>query len=48
MKRDTTEYLNKIVVCPVCKKEVRQGEMMCGTSKPICKYCYKDGKGDGK
>ena len=44
MKRVTTEYLMRKVVCSVCGKERRQGEMMCGTSKPICKYCWSDKK----
>lgn len=42
----TREQLNMIVVCPVCKQLRRQGEMMCGTDKPICVHCYKK-KGGG-
>lgn len=42
MKKMTQEYLNRIVICPVCKQERRQGEMMCGTNKPICSHCYKE------
>lgn len=42
MKKVTTEYLNKIVVCLVCKQKRRQGEMMCGTNKPKCSHCYKE------
>lgn len=45
MKRVTNAYLNQIVVCPVCKEKHRQGEMMCGTSKPICKHCYERRQG---
>ena len=41
MIRMTREQLNMVVVCPVCKKERRQGEMMCGTNKPICKHCHR-------
>ena len=48
MKKMTNEQLNMIVVCPICKEKRKQGEMMCGTSKPICKYCYKEDKNDGK
>lgn len=40
MKKMTIEQLNMFVVCPVCKQKRKQGEMMCGTNKPICKYCY--------
>lgn len=47
MKKMTREQLNMVVVCPVCKREHRQGKMMCGTDKPICKYCY-GGLNNGK
>lgn len=40
MKKIKQEYLKMIVICPVCKQKVRYGEMMCGTGKPMCKYCY--------
>lgn len=40
MKKVDSEYLMQKVFCPVCGKERRQGEMMCGTNKPICKYCW--------
>lgn len=42
MKKVTQEYLDRIVICPVCKQKRRQGEMMCGTNKPICSHCYKE------
>ena len=42
MIRMTREQLFNIVVCPVCKQERKQGEMMRGTNKPICEHCYKD------
>lgn len=37
----TQKQLNMIVVCPVCNQKRRQGEMMLGVNKPICKYCHK-------
>lgn len=46
MKKMTKEHLNIIVICPVCKQKRRQGEMMCGTNKPICSHCYKEKGGD--
>ena len=39
--------INAVVVCPVCKQERRQGEMMLGVEKPICAYCYKKKGGEG-
>lgn len=41
MKWLSERQLNEIVICPVCKQKRRQGEMMCGTNKPICGHCYK-------
>ena len=34
--------MNKMVKCPVCKKERRQGEFMCGTTPRMCKYCWAE------
>lgn len=31
------EY-SKVVICPACKKEVKQGEMMFAMN--MCKHCY--------
>ena len=42
MKKVSAEYLLQKTICPVCRKERRQGEMMCGVSKPICKYCWTE------
>ena len=36
--------LTRIVLCPVCKEKRREGEMMCGTKKEICKYCHEKEK----
>lgn len=44
MKKVSAEYLMQKVICPACKKERRQGEMMCGTNKPICKHCWNGGE----
>ncbi len=41
MIRYKSEYLNEIVICPVCGQKRRRGEMMCGTNKQICSHCYK-------
>lgn len=40
MKKVSGKYLARKVICPCCKQERRQGDMMCGTEKPICKYCW--------
>ena len=50
MIKFTKEQLNIIVVCPVCKQNHRQGEMMRGTNKPICSQCYnkKGGEPDAR
>lgn len=42
MKKVNSDYLMQKVVCPVCNKERRQGDMMCGTKRIICKYCWKE------
>ena len=42
MKKVTSEYLLTRVICPRCGQTRRQGDMMCGTSKPICKYCWDE------
>lgn len=36
------KYLNKIVKCPCCKRNVRQGQMMC--SLPMCSDCFHERK----
>lgn len=41
MHKTSEEYLSEIVICPVCKNERKQGEMMCGVDKPICSQCYR-------
>ena len=41
MVKMTQQQLFNITVCPVCKEKRRQGEMMLGTDKPICEYCYR-------
>ena len=45
MRKYPAGYLDKIVVCPVCKEKRRQGEMMCGTNTPTCVHCYRKGGG---
>ena len=45
MKKMLDGYLSMIVICPVCKEKRRMGEMMCGTKKEICKYCYEKENG---
>ncbi len=37
MRKLTQEYLNRIVICPVCKQKYRQGEMI--HSIQMCKHC---------
>lgn len=34
---NTLKY-SKVVICPACKKEVKQGEMMLAMN--MCKHCY--------
>ena len=40
MRKLTQEYLDRIVVCTVCKHKRRQGEMI--HSIQMCKHCYKE------
>ena len=39
MKKISDRQLNQIVVCPCCKRKVRQGQMMCGL--PMCSDCFR-------
>lgn len=48
MNKKTTEQLNMIVVCSVCKQKRRQREMMCGTKKPICEHCFRQKEREGE
>ena len=43
MRKLTQEYLDRIVICPVCKQKCRQGEMI--HSIQMCKHCYKEKDG---
>lgn len=44
MRKLTQEYLDRIVICPVCKQKYRQGEMI--HSMQMCKHCYKKKGGE--
>ena len=46
MKR--TFDLNKIVICPICKKQVRIGDTMSGRYSGVCVWCYEKERGNRK
>jgi hypothetical protein len=39
MNKISDGQLNQIVVCPCCKRKVRQGQMMCRL--PMCAECFR-------
>ncbi len=39
MTRFSDEYLNSIVICPVCKQKRKGAEMI--SSIKMCKHCYE-------